>query len=54
MKYNHKTRRKCIDNEGKGIKTRLRYEKIGSTYAFWFDKEGDPLIVIGPHCNLTI
>lgn len=30
------------------------YCKIGNTYAFWFDKNGEPRMVIGPHCKLII
>lgn len=27
------------------------YQRIGNMHAFWFDKEGIPKIVIGPHCK---
>lgn len=30
--------------------TRRNPRKIGNTYAFFYDKDGEPLIVIGPHC----
>lgn len=28
--------------------------KIGNTYAFWFNKNDEPRIVIGPHCKYII
>lgn len=27
------------------------YCKIGNTYALWFNRNDEPRIVIGPHCN---
>lgn len=29
-----------------------KVKTFGNTFAFMLDKNGDPLIVIGPHCNL--
>ncbi len=34
----------------KNINISYKYKKIGNTFAFWYNKEGDPKIVIGPHC----
>jgi hypothetical protein len=33
---------------------KIPYKKVGKMYAFWFDKEGVPRIVIGPHCKNKI
>ncbi len=34
--------------------TSLYYKKLGNTFTFLYNKLGDPLIVIGPHCNYHI
>ena len=26
------------------------YKRIGNTLVFWYNKEGQPIILIGPHC----
>lgn len=31
-----------------------RYCKVGRTHCFYFNKDGVPLITIGPHCNFYI
>lgn len=28
-----------------------KMKKYGNTFVFYFDKSGEPLIVIGPHCK---
>jgi hypothetical protein len=28
--------------------------RIGRMFAFWYNKYGEPRIVIGPHCNISI
>lgn len=30
----------------------LRLKHYGNTYPFYFNKEGEPLLVIGPHCKI--
>jgi hypothetical protein len=27
------------------------YKRVGNTLTFWYDKQGDPRILIGPHCT---
>jgi hypothetical protein len=27
-----------------------KYKRIGNTLVFWYNKEGHPIILIGPHC----
>ena len=39
---------KPVTNIYSNIKTKSR---TGNTYMFFFDKNGSPLIVIGPHCK---
>ena len=29
-------------------------KRIGKTFAFWFDVQGNPMCIIGPHCNVII
>ena len=29
-------------------------KRIGKTFAFWFDAQGNPMCIIGPHCNVII
>jgi len=40
-----------VDIKSDPINNKIR---IGNTFAFWYDKNGDPRIVIGPHCNFII
>lgn len=35
---------------GSNKKINLTYRKFGNTCAFLYNKDGDPYIVIGPHC----
>ena len=37
-------------NPVKNLKVSYSYKKIGNTFTFWYNKEGNPLILIGPHC----
>jgi hypothetical protein len=33
------------------ISITYKYKKLGNTYSFWYNKRGEPLFVIGPHCK---
>lgn len=33
------------------INNKQKFKSFGNTYVFLLDKKGNPLIVIGPHCN---
>lgn len=43
-----------IPIKNKKIEINYRYKRLGNTFAFWYNKEGDPLILIGPHCKKII
>lgn len=40
---------KIINIKSTHIKQKIRR---GNVFTFWADKNGDPRIVIGPHCNI--
>ena len=33
------------------LNVKYSYKKVGNTLTLWYNKEGNPLILIGPHCN---
>lgn len=35
----------------KNIDITYRYKKVGNTFTCFYNREGDPLILIGPHCK---
>jgi hypothetical protein len=39
-----------INKKIKNIRVRYKYKKVGNTLTLCYDKEGNPLILIGPHC----
>ena len=39
-----------VNKKIKNIRVQYRYKKVGNTWTFWYNKEGNPLILIGPHC----
>jgi hypothetical protein len=39
-----------INKKIKNIRVQYRYKKVGNTLTLWYNKEGNPLILIGPHC----
>lgn len=55
---NRNTNNKSNRNEGPGILNRKLseyfYRRIGNTFTFFGDKDGSPLIVIGPHWPMYI
>jgi len=44
---------KNFEIEKKSINIGLKLKHYGNTIPLYFNKEGDPLIVIGPHCNIN-
>jgi len=40
-----------IKTPTKSFNISYKYKKLGNTYSFWYNKDGVPLIVIGPHCK---
>jgi hypothetical protein len=49
---NPKKVNKKIKTPVKNINISYSYRKLGNTFAFCYNKDGDPHIIIGPHCNL--
>jgi hypothetical protein len=39
-----------INKKIKNIRLRYKYKKVGNTLTLCYNKEGNPLILIGPHC----
>jgi hypothetical protein len=38
----------------KNLELVYSYKRVGNTFTFWYDKQGDPRILIGPHCIYKI
>jgi hypothetical protein len=43
-----------ISTPAKSFNISYKYKKLGNTFSFWYNQEGVPLIVIGPHCKINI
>ncbi len=41
-------------NKGSISNNKINLRRYGNTYVCFFNKNGDPQIVIGPHCNLIV
>jgi hypothetical protein len=38
----------------KSFNITYKYKRLGNTFTFWYNREGVPRIVIGPHCMINI
>jgi hypothetical protein len=42
-----------VNKKIKNIDVGYSYKRVGNTFTLWYDKQGDPRILIGPHCNFS-
>jgi hypothetical protein len=45
------TKTKKLKTPIKNLNISYSYKRLGNTFSFWYNKEGQPLFIIGPHCK---